>query len=214
MKLKYLFISILVFCLATYNSCKKDSISEPLLVTDCFQFIDSDTNLPIVEVSGRLNCYDPNINSYYTLYFSTDTNGMFCWEHNDEVLITSWDASTPTIYENICNNIRYDAYNNIIYYTIPETILLRKAAYYKFIVKNIEPQSENDFISIIYFAFDCHNNTREISLAGSDIDTMIVRETNPGAYSVLWESTGANQDQEWIYTSTQSNDTTAVEIEY
>lgn len=213
MKFNYLLSSILVFYLLICISCVKESISEPTMVTDCFQFKDSRTNVPIEGVSVTLQCYDPYIRSNFGRYFTTDAKGMVCWDHKSGVLIESWFAKGKALlYEDICNNVKKHG-DNIIYYPIPDIVLMKKTAYYKFIIKNIEPKSANDEIKVKSLDLTCFG-TLDISLVGSAIDTTIIRETKSGNSYVSWESTGANVQTEYLETFTQSRDTITVEIEY
>ena len=78
---------------------------------------------------------------------------------------------------------------------------------------NIESQLAKDVIKIDYRALTCFGDSH-ITLMGSDIDTILIRETRSGNNYVTWESTGANANIESFQTLTQSRDTTSVEIEY
>ena len=96
---------------------------------------------------------------------------------------------------------------------LPNIVSMKKASYYKFIIKNIEPQSVNDEIKVRSRGLTCVGNV-EFTLLGSDIDTTIIKELRSGNSFVSWESKGANVQNEHLQTFTQSRDTTTVEIEY
>ncbi len=203
MKLKFLYTLILIFSLLICISCDIGFIdSEPRLITDCFQFKDSETHLPLegvfVRISYRRVSGVPN--EFVSI---TDATGMVCWEHKIGESIINWFASI-------------DHYEDIgCHFTVqlPNIVSMKKASYYKFKIKNIESQSANDVIEIDYRDLNCFGDSH-ITLMGSDIDTIIIRETRSGNHYVTWESTGANSNIESFQTLTQSRDTTSVEIEY
>ncbi len=202
MKLKFWFALIFIYCLVTFISCEKNSDSEPSLITDCFQFKDSQTDIPIEGVFVRIHYLKYGVLLNYVNY--TDAAGMFCWEHKNEETLNVWFASIDH-YEDIGCHI-----NSL---PLPNIVSMKKASYYKFIIKNIEPQQVNDVIEIDYRSLEC-NGDLIITLSGSDIDTTIIKETRSGNYFVNWESRGANINNASFQTITQSRDTATVEIDY
>jgi len=206
MKLKFLYTSILIYSFLMCVSCAKDSSdqnSEPQSITECFQFKDSETDQSLGGVFVRIN-YMRNSGVPNEFTSISDDTGTICWEHIIGETIISWFASIEH-YEDI------GCHNDII--PLPNIVSMKKASFYKFIIKNIESQSANDVIDIDYRALSCHGDLG-ITLMGIDIDTIIIKETRSGNNHLTWESTGANVHNESFQTLTQSRDTTSVEIEY
>lgn len=187
-------------------SCAKDysgQNSEPQLITDCFQFKDSGTQMLLEGVFVRISFMrNSGVPNEFTSI--TDDTGTICWEHKTGETIINWFASIEH-YEDI------GCHNDFI--PLPDVVSMTKASYYKFIIKNIESNSVNDVISVDYRALSCHGDLG-IILMGSDIDTVIIKETRSGNNYINWESSGANISNESFQTLTQSRDTTSVEIEY
>ena len=206
MKTTLVFQYAIIFCLITCFSCSKDSLDqiyEPPLITDCFQFKDGETDLPLEGVYFYINYWRVSGVPYQFSNY-TDTTGMVCWEHKIGETRIAWFASIDH-YEDIgCN------WSSI---PLPNIVSMKKASYFKFKIKNIESQSANDVIEIDYRDLNCFGDS-SITLMGSEIDTIIIRETRSGNHYVTWKSTGANTNNESFQTLTQSRDTTSVEIEY
>ena len=204
--MKTTFIYVITLCITVFMGCSKDSsdqISEPQLITDCFQFKDSETNMPLEGVFVRIN-YMRNSGVPNEFTSSSDDTGMVCWEHKIGETIIAWFASIEH-YEDIgCHQS---------YTPLPNIVSMKNASYFKFIIKNIESQSANDVIKIDYRSLSCFGDD-VITLMGSDIDTILIRETRSGNNFVTWRSTGANSNIESFQILTQSRDTTSVEIEY
>ena len=209
MKTKIIFIIPILVILISYVGCSTDNPNGPVYeYTRCFTVIDSQTEEPVEGVYLDVG--------YYTTSslgeIGSSAEGVS--DNDGSICLTIRSGARPYGWRLFSNQYKPICRNNWREFP-PDVIEIDFECYFQFEIKNEEPFSEADNIKVTYSDILECGSSNFISLNGADIDTTIIRRSDPESPSIIVvESTGANPFNKTHARIVNSRDTIVFSVIY